>query len=92
MDDKEGRMRRFELGLPPIGNAFLFADAGLTIASNSLAHWMAEKFNRNFDEYDRAGLSLAKYGFFKTFIVHPGSIRRSVKIIRGNYSMEKVYE
>lgn len=48
------RMRRFELDLPSVDKTFAPLDAGLTIGSHSMAQWMAQEFNHNFDAYDKA--------------------------------------
>lgn len=53
MENKE-RLRRLKLGLPPLNDVPIYTDATLNAASSSLAKWMAETFNHNFDAYDAA--------------------------------------
>jgi hypothetical protein len=36
------------------GNIPISTDAGIVTTHHSLAQWMAQQFNHNFDDYDRA--------------------------------------
>lgn len=54
MNNNQDRLRRLKLGLPPVENASIYTDAALNSASSSLAKWLAETFNHNFDAYDAA--------------------------------------
>lgn len=49
----QSRLKRLNLGYRT-SRAVIPVDATLTVGSHSLAQWMADRFNHNFDEYDKA--------------------------------------
>jgi hypothetical protein len=48
------RLRNIDIGLTGNGRIPIAMDAGILTGSHSLSQWMANEFNHNFDEYDRA--------------------------------------
>lgn len=52
--EHEKRLNNIRLGLTGNGTIPIAMDTGINIGSYSLASWAAEKFNHNFDDYDRA--------------------------------------
>lgn len=52
--EHEKRLNNIRAGLTGNGTVPISVDTGLNIGSYSLAGWAAEKFNHNFDDYDRA--------------------------------------
>lgn len=48
------RLNNIRLGLIGGGTIPIAMDTGLNLGSYTLASWSAEKFNHNFDDYDRA--------------------------------------
>lgn len=52
--EHEKRLNNIRVGLNGDGTIPIAFDVGLNVGSYSLAGWAAEKFNHNFDDYDRA--------------------------------------
>jgi hypothetical protein len=48
------RLIRNKLGISQYEYIAQTFDTGLTIGSHSLAQWLAQEFNHNFDAYDKA--------------------------------------
>ncbi|SOC37081.1 hypothetical protein [Ureibacillus acetophenoni] len=52
--EHDKRLKNIRLGLTGNGTIPIAVDTGINMGSYSLASWAAEKFNHNFDYYDRA--------------------------------------
>ncbi|MGG3563252.1 hypothetical protein ABES03_16805 [Neobacillus rhizosphaerae] len=52
--EHEKRLRNIQMGLSGDGRFPILMEAGLVTGSQPLAHWMAQQFNHNFDDYDTA--------------------------------------
>ncbi|RDU37043.1 hypothetical protein DRW41_10165 [Neobacillus piezotolerans] len=52
--EHDTRLKNIKIGLSGNGVVPISLDAGLVTGSHPLSQWMADKFNHNFDEYDKA--------------------------------------